>query len=199
VNALREICHYQKHAGTIFPQAAFMRLVRELLNKLRANVTHISASAHTCLQHAPEAYIVTFFKLMYHILITQQNDFSNRAAIHAGCQTIFVKDIRDIVQIVNPSSTLAPTSLQEQIKQHSPQGWSINANNWGTGSSQVSPCAGKKRRSCEKAHYCKKTNYEAFQYWSPTGSISEESTQSDVTEFYHFHRRKYIKFCYFRD
>jgi histone H3/H4 len=110
VNALREIRHYQKQAGTIFPQAAFMRLVRELLHELSNKVTHVSASGHACLQHATEAYIVTFFELMYHILITRLNDFSNRAAIHAGRQTIFVKDsvfIRDIMRIVDPSSTLA--------------------------------------------------------------------------------------------
>jgi len=71
VNALREIRHYQKQAGTIIPRAASMRLVRELLDELSLNVTHISASAHACLQHATEAYIVTFFELMYDILITQ--------------------------------------------------------------------------------------------------------------------------------
>jgi histone H3/H4 len=71
VNALQEIRHYQKQAGTIFPRAAFMRLVKEILGDIARTATHVSASAHACLQHCSEAYIVTFFELMYDIqLIT---------------------------------------------------------------------------------------------------------------------------------
>jgi histone H3/H4 len=110
VNAPREIRHYQKQAGTIFSRAEFMRLVKELFDGLRTDVMHVSASGHASLQHCTEAYIVTYFEMMYHILVSELNESSNRAAIHAGRQTIFVKDsvfIQDGMRIVDAESPLA--------------------------------------------------------------------------------------------
>ena len=83
--ALREIRRYQKSTNLLIPGAPFLKVVREIIEKLQAErlteVKRVQASAVHALQEATESYLVRLF------------EDSNRCAIHAKRVTVSQKDI----------------------------------------------------------------------------------------------------------
>jgi len=79
--ALREIRKYQKSTELVIRKMAFQRLVREIAQDYKSDI-RFQSTALLALQEASEAYLVTLF------------EDTNLLAIHAGRQTIMVKDIK---------------------------------------------------------------------------------------------------------
>jgi len=79
--ALREIRKYQKSTELVIHKMAFQRLVREIAQDYKSDI-RFQSTALLALQEASEAYLVTLF------------EDTNLLAIHAGRQTIMVKDIK---------------------------------------------------------------------------------------------------------
>src|ERR1700694_5611512 len=64
-HALKEIKHYQKDNGIIFPRAPFGRLFREIMEDYhRGPPLRVSASAMACAQQVVEIMLCTWFELL---------------------------------------------------------------------------------------------------------------------------------------
>jgi histone H3 len=79
--ALREIRRYQKSTALLIQPHPFQRVVREIA-QVYATDLRFRPSAIGALQHAAEAFLINLF------------EDTNLCAIHAGRQTIFVKDMK---------------------------------------------------------------------------------------------------------
>ena len=79
--ALQEICHYQKRTNLLICKLPFQRLIRELAQKFKVDVSFRSSTL-MALQEAAEAYLVRLFEDM------------NLCAIHAKQVKIMPKDIQ---------------------------------------------------------------------------------------------------------
>ena len=80
--ALREIRRYQRNTDKLIRKLPFQRLVREIANAQTIAGVRWQTSALEALQEASEAFLVERFQ------------DTNRIALHAGRESIFVKDMK---------------------------------------------------------------------------------------------------------
>jgi histone H3/H4 len=90
MKSLKEIRHYQTQSDCVYiARAAFERLVKEIVQDVRADAVRWTSDAMGLLQQSVEAEIVSFI------------ENANMCAIHAGRQTLQPKDIELVKKISN--------------------------------------------------------------------------------------------------
>ena len=89
--ALREIQKYQKSTGLLIRKAPFMRLVKDITQKIAENM-RFQASGLLALQEAAESYLVGVF------------EDANLCAVHTKRVTVMPKDIQLACRIRTPHS-----------------------------------------------------------------------------------------------
>ncbi|KAI9813388.1 MAG: hypothetical protein M1826_002507 [Phylliscum demangeonii] len=93
---LREIRFYQKSVGLIFPKTRFRNLVRELCEEIGRDL-RFQATGPDALQEQAEQYLTATFEVV------------NLAAMHAGRQTIMVRDFELIKKVTQQKQAFAVT------------------------------------------------------------------------------------------
>ena len=87
VRSLKEIRFYQATTNLLLRKRPFMRLVREVTQKLSLQAHFWQLTALEALQEAAETYLTHLF------------EHSNLAAIHAKRITVFPRDVQFILRI----------------------------------------------------------------------------------------------------
>uniref|UniRef100_A0A915LYB8 Histone H2A/H2B/H3 domain-containing protein n=1 Tax=Meloidogyne javanica TaxID=6303 RepID=A0A915LYB8_MELJA len=96
---LKEIRKYQNSVNLIIPRAAFIRLVREVANKLtEGRVLRWKGLALIAIQEAAEHYLVDMF------------EGANLCALHTGRVTLMQKDVRLLRQLRGEANKKASTN-----------------------------------------------------------------------------------------